>query len=146
MCARFISHLFTHLCVPLVSPQLDTALYLALIVADSPSGTCLSQNHLVSTAGDPSQKLSQRFFSGVTTTWASDDIVTTSADHLCYNFLSEFEIFLNHCSAFRFNKKLGYLYLCHQGGYALDQSAQGLRNSDDKPVPCTAAGDGARGA
>ncbi|KAF8593247.1 hypothetical protein BDV93DRAFT_566749 [Ceratobasidium sp. AG-I] len=157
MCARFISRLFSHLRVPLASPQLDTAPYLALLVADSPSGTYLSQNHLISTAGDPSQKLSHRFFSGVTTNWASDDIATTPADHMRYNCLSEFEIFLHHCSAFRFNKKSDYLYLRklfrdlfipqgHQGGYALDQSAQGLSNSDDKPVPRTAAGDGARGA
>ncbi|KAF8593468.1 hypothetical protein BDV93DRAFT_585358 [Ceratobasidium sp. AG-I] len=140
MCARFISRLFSHLRVPLASPQLDTAPYLALLVADSPSGTYLSQNHLISTAGDPSQKLSHRFFSGVTTNWASDDIATTPADHMRYNCLSEFEIFLHHCSAFRFNKKSDYLYLRHQGGYALDQSAQGLSNSDDKPVPRTAAG------
>ncbi|KAF8593837.1 hypothetical protein BDV93DRAFT_516265 [Ceratobasidium sp. AG-I] len=143
MCARFISHLFSHLRVPLAPPQSDTAPYLALLVADSPSGTYLSQNHLISTAGDPSHKLSRRFFSGVTTNWVSDDIMTTPADHLRYTFLSEFEIFLNHCSAFRFNEKSDYLYLCHQGGYALDQSAQGPSNSDDKPGPRS---DGARGA
>ncbi|KAF8594857.1 hypothetical protein BDV93DRAFT_515447 [Ceratobasidium sp. AG-I] len=147
MCARFITHLFSRLYASLASSHLGTRSYPVLVVADSPSGTCLDRNHL-STNGNPSRKLLSCFSSAATKKRQCDGIMTTPTNLVSHGFPHVSEIFLDYYCALRFDNQPDYWYLrqlvrdlCSaqgsQGGYASDQGTQGtqrLSDPNDKPI------------
>ena len=148
-----MTRLLSQLGVSLSSPQLRATPFLGLLVADSPSGTRLGQNHLLAVTGNASRRLSGGLFSAVANKQKSDIIMTIPTDILRRALPLEFGIFLTYYSAPQFDDRSDYMYLCQlfcdffipkdcRGGYVFDWDTQGLSNPDDKPIHCEAAGDG----